>query len=210
MLALHLHTMMYSSITCLTIIFLGLAVFGALQTVGSTAAEPVKEPPQNKKPAGPIVDASDTGVHFLAVVLLYRNGGAQMDEWLDHYVDEGVNHFVFVDDKSNDGYTPPKSHRGCPIEYTTTASILDKLLARDADRTDPTRISQREALLGGLTLLAGKAVWVMIVDQDEFVTAKRDVESTLANELKTTFSGSDAVLFPWILMGFKPKGPSSQ
>ena len=148
--------------------------------------------------------------HFLAVVLLYRNGGAQMNEWLDHYVGEGVTLFVFVDDGSDDGYKPPAHFQGCLILRTTTASILTTLLATEANRTDDTRITQREALLHGLGLLVQSTEWVLIVDQDEFVTTKWNAKSTVANELRTTFARSDAVLFPWVLMGFKPTHASSQ
>ena len=163
--------------------------------------------PQRRVQDAPAVRAGSP--HFLATILLYRNGGAQMNEWLDHYVDEGVNLFIFINDGSTDGYHPPTQYRGRPIIYTTTSSILAKLVANEANRTDDTRITQREALLEGLDLLANKAEWVLIVDQDEFVTTKRAVESTVANELRTTFAASDAVLFPWVLMSFKPTQDSS-
>ena len=53
--------------------------------------------------------------------------------------------------------------------------------------------------------------WVTVVDADEFITTKLNPDRTIVEELNTTFSQSDCIKIPWVVMccNGKKNNPSS-
>ena len=100
----------------------------------------------------------------LSVFAIYKNEGDVLDEWLDHYVAEGVENFVLVDNGSADNGTVPARH----------ASMVTRLY-------DPRPRVQQWWLHSGL-LHEVDAAWMLPLDLDEFAFAK-DPNETLASVL---------------------------
>ena len=42
--------------------------------------------------------------YFLSLLAIFKNEGVIMKEWLDHYIDEGVEHFYLINNGSNDNF----------------------------------------------------------------------------------------------------------
>jgi len=42
--------------------------------------------------------------HFLSVCAIFKNESAAFEEWLNHYIREGVDHFYLIDNNSTDNY----------------------------------------------------------------------------------------------------------
>ena len=42
--------------------------------------------------------------YFLSVGAIFKNESAALEEWLNHYIKEGVDHFYLIDNGSTDNY----------------------------------------------------------------------------------------------------------
>lgn len=42
--------------------------------------------------------------------------------------------------------------------------------------------------------------WIIVVDMDEFITTKKNINKTIKQELQTTFSNVDCIKIPWVMM----------
>ena len=42
--------------------------------------------------------------YYLSIVAIFKNESWILEEWLNHYINEGVEHFFLIDNDSNDDY----------------------------------------------------------------------------------------------------------
>lgn len=102
----------------------------------------------------------------LVVFAIYKNEGDVLEEWLDHYVDEGAEHFFLVDNGSTDNATMPERYRDMVTRFY-----------------DPRPRVQHEWLQNDLaSLRTVEAAWVLPLDLDEFAFAT-DPDLTLVDVL---------------------------
>ncbi len=91
----------------------------------------------------------------LTVYAIYKNEREVLEEWLNHYVEEGADRFVLVDNGSTDNATVPARYLGMVTRYY-----------------DPRPRVQHEWLqsdLAGLRTVG--TAWVLPLDMDEFAFA---------------------------------------
>ena len=43
--------------------------------------------------------------YFLSVLSIFKNESHILEEWLNHYINEGVDHFYLLNNNSDDNYT---------------------------------------------------------------------------------------------------------
>jgi hypothetical protein len=109
-----------------------------------------------------------------------------VNEFVNHYLNEGVDRIYIIDDSSISGlYQKVSLSPQVEIVYDIPfgrgdSSELKTLYRRIRDDYD----------------------WVLVVDLDEYVTTRKNARSTLKNELLTTFRHSDCVKIPWVMMAF--------
>ncbi len=126
---------------------------------------------------------------FLSVIMCFRNESHILEEWINHYLDEGVDQFLLCDNRS----TEPYKH------------ILDKydniILYKDTSL-------QIQWRCNGPYGKAGKSIyskmvsdidteWVIVADADEFMYA-REGYSTIKEFLKERGSEFDQLIVPSI------------
>jgi len=106
-------------------------------------------------------------------------------EFVQHYLDEGVDHIVLIDNGSSQAY--PSEVRGNPrviiLENTPFSTM------------HPTDITDR--LYRWITIATD---WLIYADVDEYITTRRNPHKTLRQELETTFRDADCVKVPWVMM----------
>ena len=91
----------------------------------------------------------------LTVYAIYKNEGEVLEEWLDHYWQEGADRFVLVDNGSTDNATVPARYLGMVTRiYDPRPRIQHEWLQKD---------------LAGLRTVG--TAWVLPIDMDEFVFA---------------------------------------
>jgi len=44
--------------------------------------------------------------YYLSVYAIFKNESVALEEWLTHYINEGVDHFFLIDNGSTDDYEP--------------------------------------------------------------------------------------------------------
>lgn len=108
------------------------------------------------------------------------------DEWFlaefcEHYLNEGVDSIIIIDDNSGD------------------KSIYDGL----GDKV--TVIYANKVLEYGFERVIYRACrhlfdWLIVVDIDEFLTTKCEPDRTVKDELEQRFADADCVMVPWVMM----------
>jgi hypothetical protein len=131
----------------------------------------------------------------LCIVSVFKNESHAMKEWLDHYIQEGVDTFFLTDNGSTDEY------RYILQPYIQSGHVVL--------RVDPKKHAQIEHLNYYLHD-AKKIDWVIVVDLDEFVYARRGF-TTIKEYLKTLPNDVHKINIPWKLFGSSglKKQPSS-
>jgi hypothetical protein len=118
--------------------------------------------------------------YFLAVGAVMKNEAHVLEEWLDHYANEGVDHFYLIDDASTDD-TP-----AVLAPWITSGRVT---LVADAARHDQLGKYHRH-----LTRALSECAWLAVVDLDEFLYART---GTLAGFLRVVPEDVGAVVVPW-------------
>jgi len=121
-------------------------------------------------------------LYYLSVLAIFKNEGSIINEWLEHYINEGVDHFYLIDNGSQDNY-----------------KISDEFLNKEEIIVDP--VNYKQILLYNkhyLNKSKNESEWVIVVDLDEFIYAKN---GTISDYLKTMSSGAVQIATPWKMFG---------
>lgn len=131
----------------------------------------------------------------IAVVAMFKNESHILKEWLEHYLNEGVDTFFLIDNDSSDDYKPILE------PYLTSKQVfLMKSKKKNA----------QVELYNKWLPEAKKFDWVIVVDLDEFVYARNGFK-TIKDYLRTVDKDIYKIQIPWKLFGSSglKKQPSS-
>jgi len=119
----------------------------------------------------------------LCLVAIFKNESHILDEFITHYIKQGVDHFFFIDNGSTDNYQ----------------NILSKFnnitLAKD-----PSRPFQVQHYNNYFLNKCRKYDWVIVCDLDEFIYARLQFK-TIKEYLHSLPPGISQVFIPWKLFG---------
>jgi hypothetical protein len=91
-------------------------------------------------------------MYYLSVLGIFKNEGHIINEWIEHHLREGVDHFYLIDNGSNDGYNITKYNK-----------YVDLVI-------DPTKHSQSKLYNKYyLNKVKRETEWLMVIDLDEFM-----------------------------------------
>ena len=126
--------------------------------------------------------------NFLTILLRIRNENLFLESFIKHYFAEGVDEIYILDDNSTQPFPKivEEDDRVFVYEATTFKSHHEKL---------------HDAQMMYNHMLRDKTKWFMFVDADEFITARRNPDKTIREELETTFKDADLIKIPWIMFG---------
>ncbi len=119
----------------------------------------------------------------LCIVAIFKNEKCSIREWINHYLQEGVDHFFLVDNGSNDGYD---------IQDYVKRGIAEVWF-------NPKKHAQIE-LTNHYLHKAKKYDWVLVVDLDEFMYARNGFK-TIKEYLRSLHSDVEQIKVPWKLFG---------
>ena len=122
---------------------------------------------------------------FLLLVCRFKNERHILYEYVHHYLAEGVDHILLVDDNSDDDY----------LEYN---KWLDRLVDQQKVTIKSPLTGTQSGDYGSLMPFIKKFEWVLVVDADEFVFCPQP-NKTLKDILKTTYADVDQIRFRWRL-----------
>ena len=125
--------------------------------------------------------------YFLTVLAIFKNEEMTLETWLRHYVEQGVDHIVLVDNNSTDSSArqlEPWIERGL-VSYHF-APEKHKQMAHIQSAIAGERLKQRTE-------------WLVVCDIDEFFFGTR---SSLASTLRQYHTQYDVVYSHWLIFGF--------
>lgn len=106
-----------------------------------------------------------------------------IEEFCNHYLNQGVDEIIIVDDNSAD-----KSI----YENLTNNQRVRILMEED--------IIQKEFIASLYPKIRNHFEWLIYVDTDEFITTKKHNQKTIRETLQSTFKNVDCVKIPWVMM----------
>jgi len=132
---------------------------------------------------------------MIALIAMFKNESHILKEWLDHYLREGVDMFLLINNNSTDDY------QSILEPYIKSGNVLLKHSKKQNAQTK---------LYNTWLFEAKKYDWVIVVDLDEFIYSRNGFK-TIKDYLKTVDKHIYKIVIPWKLFGssgFK-KQPSS-
>ena len=125
-------------------------------------------------------------MQYLCVGAIFKNEKLIMKEWLEHYIREGVDHFVLVDNGSDDDYM----------------QVLEPFIAQGIVTlfADTAVYAQVKFYNRYVRKIGRSFEWILIVDFDEFVYARKN-HSSIKSYLSRLDQKVGQVLIPWKIFG---------
>lgn len=122
--------------------------------------------------------------YFLTVCAIFKNEATGINEWLQHYLMEGVDHFFLVDQGSTDGYISI-------IQPYIDAGQVTLML-------NPRKHSHMAVIENYFFPLHDVTNWMMHIDLDEFMYARK---GTISAYLGLLPNNTAFVQVPWRIYG---------
>lgn len=124
-------------------------------------------------------------MHTLVIGAVFLNEGHVLDEWLQHYVRQGVGHFILIDNGSTD--EPLKVLQPWIVQGMVTY-IIDKTRHDQVGKYNKYVLPRAQVM----------SEWILIVDLDEFMYGRRE---NLSTTLKRLGPHVGLVSVPWKAFG---------
>jgi hypothetical protein len=122
---------------------------------------------------------------FLCLVSVFKNESHILEEWIEHYIKQGVDHFFLTDNGSTDNYM----------------TILDKYITSGTVslNINPERYNHTGHLNYYLDNIKNYD-WTIVCDLDEFIYARKDF-SKISDYLRNLNENVNQIHIPWKLFG---------
>ena len=123
--------------------------------------------------------------YFLSVISIFKNEAHILEEWLEHYLKEGVEHFYLLNNNSTDNF------KDILNKYSQFVELYD---ARE-------NYTQVKHLNSQLDEIKTNSEWILYSDLDEFVFTKQNYK-TLPDTIKLLDYKIDnlgQIRIPWII-----------
>ena len=125
----------------------------------------------------------------LSLISMFKNESSIIKQWIEHYLDEGVEHFYLIDNGSTDDY---KNEIKDYMSYITL--VIDPIRYKAVNCWGTQQILQNKYFL---EKVKKESDWVFICDLDEFLFSTK--HNTLIKCLKN--SRFDCIKIPYIYFG---------
>jgi glycosyltransferase involved in cell wall biosynthesis len=122
----------------------------------------------------------------LAVVSIFNNESHIIEEWIEHYLNEGVDKLFLIDNGSTDDYIEKIQ------KYITDGRVVLNI--------DNTHYRQVQLLNKYYLESVKKYDWIIVVNMDEFIYSRKGFK-TIKCYLKTLNTCVQQVYIPWKMFG---------
>lgn len=122
----------------------------------------------------------------LVMLALFKNEGECLEEWIEHYISEGVDHFYLVDNNSTDNY------REVLKKYESIITLTSY------DKYDQYVIYNN--IYNNYIINNEDIEWIIICDIDEFFYASKNTE-TIKSYLNSLPKNIGQLTVRWLLFG---------
>jgi len=125
----------------------------------------------------------DNYKYTISIISMFKNESMIMNEWIEHYISEGIQHFYLIDNGSTDHYI----------------NILNKYnekitLIVDSDRTKETQNTLMNKHF--LNRVKKESEWIIICDVDEYIYSRNQYK-TILDYIHHIPKHIETILLPW-------------
>jgi len=126
-------------------------------------------------------------MNFIGLIVRCKNE-KYVSEFVNYYIKQGFDDIYIIDDNSD-----KKIYKDV-INNKKVNIIFDKNNIIDLDS------KQFESCNNLYKKIKNNYEWIIIVDMDEFITTKKNINNTIKEELETTFKDCMCIKIPWVMM----------
>lgn len=119
----------------------------------------------------------------LVIVGIFKNEAHIMQEWLKHYLNQGVQHFYLIDNGSTDDWQ--SEIKGFPVTCVS-----------DSERGAQLKLYNKHFL----EIVKENSEWMMVVDLDEFLYARNKFKN-IVDYIESLSDNIASVRVPWKMFG---------
>ena len=145
---------------------------------------------------------SKSNTYFLSLIVRIRNE-PYMEEFVSWYFYQGIEHIWILDDNLD----------SLNLEYGTLSEKLksdpritiipcDQSLKEKHPKRGLSSDFQDIEYQKLYKQVRNQSKWWIIVDADEFIIPKRDLNTSIKKSLETTFRDADSISVPWVMMAY--------
>ena len=119
--------------------------------------------------------------YYLTIMAIFKNESHIFEEWIEHYIKEGVEHFHLINNGSTDNFMP----------------TLNKYADRITYYERPERWRQVKHYGAIFPLIKKESEWLLVCDLDEFIFARENYKTIpdIIKEFEKT--GTTQIYLPW-------------
>jgi len=122
---------------------------------------------------------------FIALIVRCINE-PYVEEFVNYYIKQGIDKIYILDDNSN------KEIYDNVINNSKVTIIFDKII-----QDYHTQFLSCKKLY---KQIKDMFEWIIVVDMDEYITTKKNINNTIKHELETTFKDCMCIKIPWVMM----------
>ena len=122
----------------------------------------------------------------LCIVAIFKNEKHILNEWINHYIKQGINKFFMIDNGSNDNYLEI-------LQPYIDNNVVELVI-------DTTKYSQSNLYNIHFNEKCRCYDWVIVCDLDEFIYARKQFK-TIIDYLNTLDNSISQVFIPWKFFG---------
>jgi hypothetical protein len=124
---------------------------------------------------------------FIGLIVRCKNE-PYVSEFVNYYISQGINKIYILDDNSNK-------------EIYNNVINNDKVdICFDEDNVIKEIKHQFDSCNKLYEKIKNNYEWIIIVDMDEYITTKKNINKTIKEELETTFKDCMCIKIPWVMM----------
>ena len=126
-------------------------------------------------------------MNFIGLIVRCKNE-PYVYEFVNYYINQGIDKIYIIDDNSD------KNIYNDVINNEKVNIIFDKnnIINNISSEFDSCKRLYKK--------IKNNYEWIIIVDMDEYITTKKNINKTIKEELETTFKDSMCIKIPWVMM----------
>ena len=126
-------------------------------------------------------------MNFIGLIVRCKNE-PYVSEFVDYYIKQGVDKIYIIDDNSNEEiYKNVINNEKVDIIFDENNIIMDP----SNQFNNCNKLYER---------IKHDYEWIIVVDMDEYITTKKNINKTIKEELETTFKDCMCIKIPWVMM----------
>ena len=120
----------------------------------------------------------------VSIISMFKNEEMIMEEWIQHYIREGIDHFYLIDNGSTDNY-------GLIINKYNDKITLVIDSTRHYENTQPLLFNKHF-----LDIIKEKSEWVIVCDMDEYIYSRNNFK-TIKEYVNNIPENIEGIALPW-------------